>query len=138
VVALVIRPMVRIALLMPDDSVICRDYYVLVDGAKPMEWCNEDGLIGSEYGPPIPLGSNAKPAPRPAFINDPFRAWDHPQDPITFGGTVKPGTVGTARQWIGFAEPERVKIEVERKLPEHPSVPIIEATDGAGRHGAVG
>jgi hypothetical protein len=38
----------------------------------------------------------------PAFIENPSRHWDHPQDPITFRGTVKPGCEHMARKVLGL------------------------------------
>ena len=38
----------------------------------------------------------------PAWLKNPKRQWGHPQDPITFTGTVRPGHEAEAREALGL------------------------------------
>jgi len=63
-----------------------------------VEWTRADGsLVTREWslndGPP-------KPFPPPAFIENPRRRWDHPQDPITLLGDIRPGFESEAEAWL--------------------------------------
>lgn len=38
----------------------------------------------------------------PGWLEEPTRSWDHPQDPITFKGRVRPGFEAEARSLLGL------------------------------------
>lgn len=40
------------------------------------------------------------PTDVPAFLVNPRRRWEHPQDPVTFLGDVRPGQEAEAEAWM--------------------------------------
>lgn len=73
------RPLVRAKFTMPDGEVLERD------------WTMRD--VEREGKPPF------EDAP-PDWLEDPNRSWPHPQDPITFTGTVRAGHEQDARDLL--------------------------------------
>lgn len=71
------RPVVRVDFVLPDGDHLVR------------EWTFKDC-------PPPETFS----APPPEWLLEPRRAWPHPQDPITFTGTVRTGFADEARQFV--------------------------------------
>lgn len=69
------RPLIRVELTLPDGEVLERDWK-MTDVPKP----DLDAL-------------------RP-WVDNPRKAWDHPQDPITFKGDVKPEHVDDVRRFL--------------------------------------
>lgn len=92
------RPMVRVAFLMPDDSVLCRDYYTTIE---PLP----GGKSRVEFvGGMPPIGVNP-----PEWLKDPFQE-TLPGGLIVYGGKVKPGYAGAARLKLGWAPPQRSRL----------------------------
>lgn len=64
-------PVLRAEFTMPDGEVLTRDWTMTEAPADP-------DAAKLREGPP-------------SWLLNPRKAWDHPQDPITFKGNVKPG-----------------------------------------------
>lgn len=70
------RPAIRVAFACADGQTIER------------EWTMHDA--------PDPAAFERQPA----WVRNGKRAWDRPQDPITYSGDVEPGFEDEARQWV--------------------------------------
>lgn len=75
------RPAIRVALLV-GDTVYVRDWCMCESGTAP-------------FGP-------GTPGP-PEWLDAPLMRWDHPQDPVTYSGTVADGEQANALELIGAA-----------------------------------
>lgn len=75
-------PVLRIEFTMPDGSLLTREWTMAQAASDP-------------------LVEKLKEIP-PTWLENPRRAWDRPQDPITFTGTVKPGHENDARALLGL------------------------------------
>lgn len=76
-------PVLRVKFTLPDGEVLERNWN--------MEQATTD-----------PAAAKLREAP-PSWLENPRKAWDHPQDPITFTGTVKAGHEDEARTFCGAA-----------------------------------
>lgn len=77
------RPVLRARFTLPDGTPLERDFTLddlEREGGHPFERTVRDGP--------------------PDWLDEPRRAWDHPQDPVTFSGRVKPGREGDARKAV--------------------------------------
>lgn len=77
------RPVIRAVLTLPDGTELTRDWRM--DEAASADWIMD--------GPP-------------EWLENPSRAWPHPQDPVTFKGTVREGYEDEARRVMGVTQPE--------------------------------
>lgn len=68
------------------------------DGSRHVaEWTMDE--IGEA---PAFIRPGSGPQMPPDWLENPRRRWDHPQDPITFSGRVKPGREVAARTALGI------------------------------------
>lgn len=77
--------MIRVIFDLPDGSTLERTWSL-------GDFTRSEQKGGTEYALPVWLTS--KP---PEWIEEPSRTWEHPQDPITFRGRIKPGYEDRAR-----------------------------------------
>jgi hypothetical protein len=73
------RPMVVVEFTLPDGELLTKTWTV-GDCAER----KEPGFVNEV----LPL------------LNNPRKAWDHPQDPLTFKGDVAPGNEKEVREWL--------------------------------------
>lgn len=70
-------PVIRVEFRLADGTLLTRDWTMAEAASDPVVAKLKDGA--------------------PAWLRNPRKAWDHPQDPITFKGDVKPGFEQEAR-----------------------------------------
>lgn len=73
-------PILRAEFTLPDGEVLVREWTMMQAASDPYAM----KLKGAPF----------------SWLDNPRRAWDHPQDPVTFKGNVKSGHEDEARQFI--------------------------------------